>query len=559
MLEQHYSRESSLAFIRELQPVFADSRYIRVHGKPLLLIYKPDAIPDVAATVDLWRHEALRAGMGELYLVGALTSSQVDSSLLGFDAAVEFPPHGHAAVSAEHACTFINADFTGMVFNYRSYVGQLLLRPRPDFKLFRTLLPGWDNTPRRQNTGTIFTGSSPEIFGYWLERVMRQTRLRFQNDERLVFINAWNEWGEGCHLEPDQRTGRQYLQAISNALSAAPQPPRTRPSWESVRASVNANASTGDIVRSPRTAGNVLGDSTRVSVVMAAYNHERFVAAALDSIVAQTHPNLEIIVIDDGSTDSTGQLLDEYAASCTTREITVVHQANVGAPGAFNRGMALSRGEVIALANSDDRYTPTRIEAMLRAMHETGADFAFSDVRFIDEKGLEISGHHEYVGQLRYTISEAQRADPLFMLVRCNFAMTTGNFIFRRALLDDTGGFAAFAVCHDWDFILAATYYARLAFVSEPQYEFRVHGANTFARLRLRGNEESDELLAGFFAGIARHPILREPASAEAFLAHCRSNGLAAYLPADVAARMPRSTVAKQLVGIARRPSEASQ
>jgi len=539
LLAQRYSREDSLAFIRDLLPVFADRRYIRVDGRPLLVIYKPDAIPDLAATVALWRDEARQAGSGELYLAAALASWQDNPTTFGFDAAVEFPPHGHAATSVAYSCDFINPDFAGRVVSYRSYVAQLLTRPRPDFKLFRTLLPAWDNTPNRQNTGTIFVGSSPEIFGWWLERVVRQTRLRLQGDERLVFINAWNEWGEGCHLEPDLRCGRQYLQAISAALAAAPPSTPERPPWDVVRARANSGAASARTVRLPAAAAPAVGCGTRVSVVMAAYNHERFVRASLDSIIAQTYANLEIIVVDDGSSDATGDVLDDYAARCTTHQVTVVHQPNVGAPDAFNHGLSLAHGDVIALANSDDRYTPARIETMLAAMQAADAGFAFSDVRFIDFEGAEIVSDHEYVEQLRYTVGEALRApDPLFMLVRCNFAMTTGNFVFRRELLEHIGGFSAFRVCHDWDFILAATYHTRLAFVDRPQYEFRLHGKNTFGGLRLRGNHESDEVLVRFFAGVARHPIMRERASADAFLAHCRSNGLAGYLSGNVAPRV---------------------
>jgi lipopolysaccharide biosynthesis protein len=223
LLAQRYSLEDSRAFMRELLPVLEDRRYIRVHGRPLLLIYRSDAIPELAATVALWREEARRGGIGELYLVAALTSWRGDPAAFGFDAAVEFPPHGHAATSVAHACDFTNPGFTGMVWSYRSYVAQMLLQPQPDFKLFRTLMPAWDNTPRRQDAGTIFVGSSPEVFGYWLEQVVAQTRSRFAGDERLVFINAWNEWGEGCHLEPDERYGRQYLEAIRAALAAPPQ------------------------------------------------------------------------------------------------------------------------------------------------------------------------------------------------------------------------------------------------------------------------------------------------------------------------------------------------
>jgi O-antigen biosynthesis protein len=79
------------------------------------------------------------------------------------------------------------------------------------------VVPGWDNTARRQDKGTVFVGASPEIFEHWAAKMLTNTLERFRGEERLLFVNAWNEWGEGCHLEPDVRYGRQYLQALRNA------------------------------------------------------------------------------------------------------------------------------------------------------------------------------------------------------------------------------------------------------------------------------------------------------------------------------------------------------
>jgi lipopolysaccharide biosynthesis protein len=81
-------------------------------------------------------------------------------------------------------------------------------------------MPAWDNTARRRAQGTIFAGSSPELFAHWAEAIVAETCNRFAGDERIVFVNAWNEWGEGCHLEPDQRFGRQYLEALRDGLIA---------------------------------------------------------------------------------------------------------------------------------------------------------------------------------------------------------------------------------------------------------------------------------------------------------------------------------------------------
>ena len=91
-------------------------------------------------------------------------------------------------------------------------------RELPPYTLFRTAMPSWDNTPRLRLQSHIFLNCSPETYGEWLQAIVTQTRqLRF-GDERLVFINAWNEWAEGNCLEPDQQHAHAYLEATGRAL-----------------------------------------------------------------------------------------------------------------------------------------------------------------------------------------------------------------------------------------------------------------------------------------------------------------------------------------------------
>ncbi|HTG02430.1 MAG TPA: glycoside hydrolase family 99-like domain-containing protein, partial [Nitrospirota bacterium] len=89
---------------------------------------------------------------------------------------------------------------------------------RPAYKLFPGVTPGWDNSPRRKKDAIIFKGSDPKIYGRWLRHAVSETMQRFKGDERLVFINAWNEWAEGNHLEPDLKWGLQYLEETRRAL-----------------------------------------------------------------------------------------------------------------------------------------------------------------------------------------------------------------------------------------------------------------------------------------------------------------------------------------------------
>ncbi len=529
LIAQRYSLDDSREFIHSLFPLFRDKRYIRVDGAPLLLIYKATLIPELAKTVAMWRDECRRAGLGEIYAVGALTTSQGNLSVLGLDAAVEFPPHGHMTERIDEKLAFTNPRFGGMVFSLRNYVGQLLTSPRPEFKLFRGLLPSWDNTARRQDKGTIFTGSSPELFEFWLEQAVQQTRVRHRGDERMLFINAWNEWGEGCHLEPDQRHGRAYLEAVASALAAPSLPPAVRPSLDEILARAALLEGQGN-VRRVRSPGAALGlrRPPRVSVVMPAYNHDRFVRSALDSVVVQTFDDLEIIVIDDGSTDGTGTIVDAFAAQCTDHAVTVVHQPNEGAHAAINHGLALATGDFVAVINSDDSYFPRRLERLVAAL-APGTDLAFSDVAFIGDDDASIDNVH--VNQLRQYIDDATTfPNLLYPLIEHNITTSTGNLLFRRSLLRAIGGFAPLRMCHDWDFVLAATYATRLAFVREPMYRYRVHRGNTFTALSLRGQLETEQVLQSFFAGVHHHPWFDAEART-AFLGYARKRRLGGFVP----------------------------
>lgn len=232
LLRQEHSAEDDLAHIEHLQPVLTDQRYIRVGGKPLLLVYRTELLPDPARTADIWRTRALATGVGELFLVRVESfRAEIDPTSIGFDAAVEFAPdwrlmrplsHGFLHKLLSRIGLYPDAYFRHRFADYGEMAKAMLTKPAPTYQRYRCVMPGWDNTPRHRKNATVFTGSTPEIYGAWLHDIMLAERERnLLPDERLVFVNAWNEWGEGCHLEPDQRWGRAYLEAHRAALLAA--------------------------------------------------------------------------------------------------------------------------------------------------------------------------------------------------------------------------------------------------------------------------------------------------------------------------------------------------
>ena len=223
LIGQEHTLDSDKRFIRDAIKYFKDPRYLRVDGKLVLLVYRVDLLQDSRKTADLWRDEVLRAGLGEIHLCAVQFYGIQDPRDWGFDAAVEFPPHGWLVQEnlPDVPPTLLNENFTGNVFEYSKAVDWALTKTYPPYTWYRGVFPGWDNTARRQDTGHTFANSDASQFERWLTEVLRQTIIMQPVQNQLVFVNAWNEWGEGAHLEPDEATGRLNLMALNSALNAA--------------------------------------------------------------------------------------------------------------------------------------------------------------------------------------------------------------------------------------------------------------------------------------------------------------------------------------------------
>ena len=220
LLKQEYLDEQlENDFLNKILPFFSDDRYIKVDGKPVLLIYRVDLIPRIKMIVQKWRERVLKETGKGIYLACVYSFNISDHNQYGVDAGVEFPPHAHFK-SEDRLNRFMeitNSDFKGSIFDYRGAVIRSLNTSSygEDETVFRTAIPGWDNTARRQNTSYIMHNSSPALFQHWLKELI--VRVNGTRDSEFIFINAWNEWGEGCHLEPDQRYKSEYLQAVRAA------------------------------------------------------------------------------------------------------------------------------------------------------------------------------------------------------------------------------------------------------------------------------------------------------------------------------------------------------
>lgn len=227
LLEQQYSKDDDLNHIHHLISYFKDERYIKVAGKPVFIIYRPDLFPDLQTTVELWRTEVKKAGFTDLYLGNALSFQDVQNL---FDFSIDFQPKfaqrprplsyskfKNYARAAKKKFGLNSSNSLDLVYDYKDFV-ELQISENFEEKKYPGLTPSWDNTARRKENYFVLHDSSPEKYKKWLEHIITKYPWN-EMPESFLFINAWNEWAEGNHLEPCQKWGLQFLEATQEALA----------------------------------------------------------------------------------------------------------------------------------------------------------------------------------------------------------------------------------------------------------------------------------------------------------------------------------------------------
>lgn len=229
LLHQDYSLADDEEHLLSLLPAFHDPRYIRIDDKPVFLVYRVSELPEPAQTAALWRKLAERNGLPGLYLISVQAHEITDPRDYGFDAALEFQPSWPMLLELEQQKPSLRDHLKGkwrnespakkihFVYDYAKVCQAALQRPVPAYVQYPCVNPSWDNTARRRWGGVILQESSPALYGQWLNNtIARMPEMNLAAP--FLFINAWNEWAEGNHLEPDLRWGNAYLQETQRAL-----------------------------------------------------------------------------------------------------------------------------------------------------------------------------------------------------------------------------------------------------------------------------------------------------------------------------------------------------
>lgn len=217
LMAQNHFPGDDIDFIKDYSKYSRDKRYIRIDNKPLVIIYRPDTFPNIQETAKRWRDFYKKTYDEEILIAMIQSFGNSNPEKFGLDLAIEFPPHTMKPTDIKDE--FETFDFYGKIYDVKNvskdFAGKL---SKVDYSLFRGVMTSWDNTARVGSLSNIHF-IDPQNYRDWLMEACNDTMKNVSNpSKRLVFINAWNEWGEGAHLEPDQKHGYAYLNATKQVL-----------------------------------------------------------------------------------------------------------------------------------------------------------------------------------------------------------------------------------------------------------------------------------------------------------------------------------------------------
>ncbi|MFH1112363.1 MAG: glycosyltransferase [Pseudomonadota bacterium] len=220
---------------------------------------------------------------------------------------------------------------------------------------------------------------------------------------------------------------------------------------------------------------------TKVSVIIPSFNHEWFVEEAVRSVLCQTYGNLEMIVVDDGSTDDSVRIL----RTMEDPRLRVVQQRNQGAHTAINNGLDMANGEILCILNSDDRFHPERIERALKTLEERpDTQLVCSWIDIVDDSGKRLDTKKGWSNFEPWPLPKPEErigttGSFYSELMISNFVASTSNIVMTRDLWKAIGPMRPLRFVHDWDFLLRAARRSQCLLIEEPLLQYRIHPSNT--------------------------------------------------------------------------------
>lgn len=315
------------------------------------------------------------------------------------------------------------------------------------------------------------------------------------------------------------------------------------------------------VIRRSRASGgeNSASNDVRptVAVVVPCYNHARFVERALESIFSQTYRQIEVVVIDDGSTDGSTEIARRTLAD-SPFPCRFVARENRGATATINEAIGLSSAPFINVLNSDDWFSDDRISLMVGHVAARGAEWGFSETEYVDDRGHPLDPRLDHRAATLSAVagSPSSHATVGFSFLGGNAAISSGNLFFSRALFQRIGPFAPLRYNHDWEFCLRAVRVAEPEFVPAPTYYYRLHGSNTISgAIGDGGMNEANIMLTEYFRWASGGNVSANSLAPTMrtwgmyFVCSCLNNGWAGLFEADELRRLAQEVAISGAAG----------
>jgi glycosyltransferase involved in cell wall biosynthesis len=445
------------AGIRRLAAAFADERYMKIQGRPILLARMAGEPSTATALLGLKRRLAVE-GLAQPFIIGRFDSKgSAEAVHLGCDARLDHPI---AAVPGETG-TFPPLDRNGVdIVPYTMVAAQGAARareaPRSVLPVFNCVTLGRDNSSRRPVRPLVYTHFQIREYRRWLDAAIESARIAHPEDRRLVFLNAWNDWNEGLCLEPDREGGFCRLNETTRAIMGVP----------------------------------TKAFLPKVSVVVPNYNHAHFLRRRLSSVYGQTYKNIEVILLDDASTDASRIILDEYAQTYSDITRRIYNETNSGSPfHQWAKGIKAAVGELVWIAESDDYCDASFLETLVEQFKDESVLLAYGYTKFVDKNGDPLTGVFEsYIkdlddaGRWNAPYVETAHNEVRKALGIKNTIPNASAAVFKRPidmpLLDDET-WLSMKVAGDWVFYLHIIRGGKIAYAPKATSAFRRYKGST--------------------------------------------------------------------------------
>lgn len=340
----------------------SDRRYIRIADRPIILVTVPSEKKHAVALFSHLRRQLAEQGVGSPFLITRRVPAGEDRSGASLanlcDAVLDLPD---VSVPGETG-DYLPLDKNGVnVVPYSVVASQGVARARKAHvsacPLYHAITLGRDNTAQRPERPLVYTRFDVGNYRLWLDAAIVATRVAHPEDRRFVFVNSWNNWNEALFLEPDRQGGFCRLNETSRALL------------------------------------NIAPDAAmpKISVIVPNYNHEHFLRRRLNSIYGQTYKNIEVILLDDCSSDQSRSLLDQYAEAHPEITRKLYNDENSGSTfRQWAKGIKAATGDLVWIAESDDYCDERFLEVLVRCFEDKAVLLAYSKCVFVDKDEIPL-------------------------------------------------------------------------------------------------------------------------------------------------------------------------